>query len=133
MASSQKICCAICCGYGGSVRCLHVCLLKARPVGIRVLSKRPVGCMCLCRPGEKDGFNLEMGPPFSLSLHVHMIKFHLTVGSTNASAVLTIGTYIVPTIHTKHTSHTLIFRIQHTPVILERITHNEVVKIRKGK
>ena len=48
--------------------------------------------MCWCWPGEKDGFNSEMGPPFSLSLHVHMIKFHLTVGSTNASAVLTIST-----------------------------------------
>ena len=29
MFLSQRICCAICYGYGGSIQCLHVCLLKA--------------------------------------------------------------------------------------------------------
>ena len=40
--------------------------------------------------------------------------------------------YIVPIIRTKHESYTLIFKTQHTPVILEWITYNEVEKIRKG-
>ena len=56
---------------------LHMCLLKARPVGLRELSKRSVRCMCWCWPERRRRINSEKGAPFSHDWRVHMIKIFL--------------------------------------------------------